>query len=143
MKINKNYLESIINDGVLPKTAWTSKYFNNELCYMIKNETYCKVFWMHFWYNYLLPKYKAQKMVINVKNQDLTLPVIINQNLHFINAPKIIQNIDYYSNPRIESTPFKLKITLDLVLVLTLLAFFIIIMATFKFGKNSIYSTLV
>ncbi|QBB28683.1 Ac68-like protein [Homarus gammarus nudivirus] len=143
MKVPKEYLLSLIDKEVIPLSAWVTKYYNNKLCYVLKNAIYCKVFWMDFWYNYIAEKFRSQDMILHVINQDLTLPVIISEELTFVNIPTILQNIDYYARPRQNNSPFKINTTLN-----TTLAAFIIIMAittimTLVFAKNSIYSMFV
>lgn len=82
-------------------------------------------------------------MVTSLKNLDLTLPIIIDENLQMINVPKIIQNIDYFSKKRITKTPYTLNISLFTILVMALITFGIIIFSTLTFGKSSAYTNLV
>ncbi|UOT91838.1 PIF-6 [Aratus pisonii nudivirus] len=140
MKISKTYLENLLEKKIIPQSAWSSKYINEKLCYMIKNEIYCKIFWLDYWFNEISIKFKNQNMINSIKNQDLTLPVIISTDLEFINVPKIIANIDYYSQPRITNTPFYINISLNFVFILSIVIFAIIIFTTIVFAKNSIYT---
>lgn len=143
MKLDKDYLEDFLKKDIIPSVAWSNKYYNNELCYVLKNEIYCKVFWIDLWYHNLHEKFKKQNMITNIENQDLTLPVIISPNLQLINAPPIIQNVNYYSGERITKTPFLINISLTTMLVICFIAFAIIILATVVFGRNNMYTMFV
>lgn len=143
MKLDKQYLENLLNKNIIPKSAWSSKYYDNELCYVIKNEIYCKVFWLDFWFNYLSVKFKNQNMIQTVKNQDLTLPVIINQNLKLINVPPTIQSIDYFAQPKINDTLYRINVPIFNMLVIAVIVLVIIVTVTILFFKKSVYSDII
>ncbi len=128
----------------IPLAAWSLKYHDGKPCYVIKNEVYCRVFWLDFWFNYMNERFRQQNMVTALQNLDTTLPVMISEDLHLVNAPKIIQNVDYYANPpsTVES-PFYLNIKLIYIFIIAIISFLTVMFVTFTFGKNSVYSDLV
>ncbi|UBZ25668.1 PIF-6 [Carcinus maenas nudivirus] len=143
MKVPKDYMISLLKKNIIPMVAWSTKYYNGLFCYVIKNPVYCQVFWLDFWHNYVLTQFQNQNMITSVENQNLTLPVIITNDLQFLNIPTIIQNIDYYASPRLVSSPFQINMSMSAVLILFFIIFGLIIAATQVFAKNSIYTSLV
>ncbi|UVX94939.1 PIF-6 [Callinectes sapidus nudivirus] len=143
MKLPVSYITTLFEKDVIPKIAWSTKYYDNVLCYVLKNEIYCKVFWMDLWYNYFAEKFKIQNMVNVITNQDLTLPVILTPTLILYNAPTIMQNVYYYSTPKTDNSPFRINISMNTVLLLFLFVFVCIIAATIKFARYSIYTMLI
>ncbi len=143
MKISKDYLTSFLKKDVIPKTAWSTKYVNGKLCYHIKNPVYCQVFWLDFWYNELSVKFKKQNMIEYLENQELDLPIIITEDYILLNVPKPIQNIDYFSQERLIKTPFMLNMSLNSVMLLTIISFTIVIVCTLIWGSKSRYSMII
>lgn len=142
MKLSKTYIETLLNKKVIPVDAWFLKYFDGKQCFMIRNENYCRVFWLDLWYNVLAEKFKNQNMISQLENIDLTLPVILDSNLYLVNAPKIIQNIDYFSSPRKQS-PFYLNVSTFMIFIMYVICMVIIYGITMMFYKNSPYTYLV
>lgn len=93
MDVTNEYLQSV----PLPATAWTYEIIENKPYYCIRNPVYANVFWTHYWYNVFAQLYKNQQMVTHLLNVDLTIPVIISENLKIISAPTSMQNIYYFS----------------------------------------------
>lgn len=144
MKLQKQFLVNFLNEQVVPFSAWSIKYYyDNILCYVIKNENYCQVFWIYLWYHYLADKFKQQNMINVVENGDLTLPVIITQDLSLLNAPQIIQNIDYYADKRVTNTHYKTNMSLNTILAIVVVLFLVTITLTLMFFKRSIYTALI
>lgn len=143
MKISKEYLSDFINRKVIPITAWTQRYRDGKLCFEIKNEIYCKVFWLDFWYNEIAPKFKSQNMISYIENVQLDTPIIITESYNFLNVPPIIKNVDYYSKPRTDHTKFKINISLTFAFTLSILIFCLILIPTIIWGSKSNYTMLV
>ncbi|UHB41817.1 PIF-6 [Macrobrachium rosenbergii nudivirus] len=137
----QEYLKGLIDRKLLPITAWSYKYYANKQCYVIKNSIYCQVFWLDFWYNYLAEKFRKQNVVTFINNLDITLPVIITEDFIMLNAPPVIQNIQYFSEPVLKETPFILKnVSINSVFVFFIILFAFIIFVTYFFFKDSAYT---
>lgn len=100
MFLTQNYLDSL----PIPKTAWSNIMYNNELCYQLKNEIYCNLFWISFWKN-IMPKYlQNQQHVKTILNLSLTDKVIISKNGYLYYLPNEIATIFYFGNGNINGT---------------------------------------
>ena len=141
MRIDNTYLASVIQRDIIPTVAWSAKYYQGKLCYVIKRPTYCIVWWMDFWFNQLAKKFSNQNVISRVPNQDLTLPVIITEDGILLNVPPIIQQIAYYAEEEQVSSPLIFpKITITSVFIFGVLLLISVILLTWLFCWDSPYA---
>lgn len=87
-----------INAANIPQKAIEINYDLNGFRYVIKNPVYANIFWLYLWHNRLAGYYAKQKMVVDLENYDLTMPVYFDEDLNLLSAPPTIQAIEYYAN---------------------------------------------
>lgn len=83
----------------IPFTAWIEEDINGSVCLVLKNEKYCRIFWITLWRNLLIDDFKAQNVFNDLKNVDLDRTVIINlTDGELLYAPPSINSINYFAN---------------------------------------------
>ena len=132
MKVGKEFFNHLKN---IPKTAWTMERIEGKTYFILKNPSYCQVFWVTFWYHYFTNKFKTQKYITHIENLDLTLPVFITTEYELVNAQQIIENISYYSELKEYKPPMFLNIKMTTLLILYLV-FVVFIVAGSLFYKK-------
>lgn len=144
MYIPKEYIKNLLAKKTIPVLAWSIEYIDDKLCYTLKNEIYCKIFWMDLWYNYISEKYKSQYMIDNVENLDLTVSVMITRDLQLINAPKVIQNIVYFASTLERyKNPFRINISINAIFYIGICVFILVVILSATIFRNSNYTMMV
>lgn len=136
MYITKEYLTQFQTRTNIPATEWSLKIIENQTCFVIKNPTYCNIFWVDFWYHYLSPLFKKQIHFDSIGPQDLTLRVSITESLQLIQIPTSMQNIYYYGNI-CETTPFKLPFTINIIFIVSVVFYIVIYFIGLVLAKKS------
>lgn len=135
MYITLEYFNGFVERNKIPSTEWTLKVIENEPCFVLKNPVYCNVFWVDFWYHFMAPKYKAQGHITSIGLQDLTLRVSLTEKLKLLQIPTSLQNIEYYSTISSYS-PYRISITLNVVLIIGLIIYTIIVFISITLQKH-------
>lgn len=91
---------------------WNYETIDGKNMYTIRDEVECKQFWLRFWKDIMVEKFKKQKMITNLSNVDLSRPVmVLEENRNMINLQPSIQSIAYYADevtPETYTPPFVL-----------------------------------
>ena len=101
----------------------------NRALYTIRNPKWCNVVWVELWDKVLQPMFKDQQMVTRIENIDLTLPIMVTEQLELISAQPIIESLVYYWNLKtnISDQPkLLLNFTMIEILVATIVVFVIV-----------------
>lgn len=96
--------QTFLDNLPIPKTAWSNITYNNELCYQLKNEIYCNLFWISMWKNVIPQFLQNQQHVRTIVNLNLTDKVIISKNGYLYYLPNQLATIIYFGNGTINGT---------------------------------------
>lgn len=117
MQITQNFLDSLPFQG-----GFELETIEDNTFLVIKNQKYCKLFWMHFWKEILQPKFAAQTNITRLSDGDITIKVIIDKETgNLLGTPAAWNTIFYYGNYEITNPPFRIPLGGIWVLVIYIL----------------------
>lgn len=92
MKITQDFINNLWFSG-----GWELETINEQTFSTLSNPVFCKLFWMQYWQEVLLPAFKQQTHITYIHDADLTAKVIIdNNNGNLLSAPPSFVNVYYY-----------------------------------------------
>lgn len=125
MKITTEFISKLN----VPQSAWAFEMVENRPLYTIRNPRWCNVFWVELWDQVLQPMFKDQQMVPRVENVDVTLPILVTEQLELISAQPIVESIVYYWNLKtnISDKPkLQINFTMFQILVVVIVLFVVV-----------------
>lgn len=91
---------------------WNHEVIDGQSMYTIRDKIECRKFWLRFWKEIIVEKFKNQKMVRKLSNIELDRPVMVQEeNRNLVHLQPSVQNITHYSDevpPATYTLPFVL-----------------------------------
>lgn len=102
---------------------------NNYTFLVIKNERYCRLFWMQYWKDVLNNKFKSQTNITTLSDGELRTKVIIDRaNGNLLSTPAAWNTIFYYGSfVATEIPPFSINLSGNTIILIYIV--FVVIFA--------------
>lgn len=97
MKVDVDFLKSL----KIPWSEWSEETIaaDGAPCLVLRNETYCRVFWTSYWRNVALYQFRKQHVYTDLQSVNLDSAVIIDMTTgEFRMPPKSLESINYFAN---------------------------------------------